>query len=316
MKASFSNGGLSFSQQERSCELAFADGGPYYHLCTPGWLTEILFVSQGDYKSCVNFIAVCAFKSNVRIISFEIMSNHLHFILEGAIEACLVFFKLLKSKLKRYFVSCGRYVKMDEFEPKPIRITDLAMMRNEIPYVSRNAHVATNCYTPFSYPWGCGCLYFNELTIRRDYIPWTDLSKNEKEKLCRCRVNDLPDYYCVADGMILPQSFCAFKRGMSFFRNARHYFTQISKNFESFSEVARRLGDDVFLNDDEMFAIVVNKSKEMFGEAKPTLLPPDAKIRVATILKKEYNASEGQIQRMLRLDRNVVADLFGHINWS
>ena len=111
--------------------------------------------------------------------------------------------------------------------------------------------------------------------------------------------------------MILPQSFCDVRRGESFFRDAHHYFYAVSKNYEAYSEIARRLGDEVFLNDDEMFATLTLLCRKNYNESRATMLPIRDKLELARQMRRDYNASEGQIQRMLRLDRSTVAELFG-----
>ena len=37
---------------------------------------------------------------------------------------------------------------------------------------------------------------------------------------------------------VVPYSYCDIKFGMSLFRDAHHYFSMVSKNIESYSEVA------------------------------------------------------------------------------
>ena len=71
------------------------------------------------------------------------------------------------------------------------------------------------------------------------------------------------------------------------------------------------MGDTVFLTDDEMFAILSLLAKKKYGDGRVTLLPNNSKIELAKALKSDYNASQGQIQRMLRLDRGIVSELFG-----
>lgn len=155
-------------------------------------------------------------------------------------------------------------------------------------------------------------MYFNPYAFATDARPIGSLTRDEKLKLCHSRIPDLPANYLVKDGMILPQSFCTIKYGESLYRDAHQYFSIISKNYEAYSEIAKRLGDDVFLNDDEMFAVVSMLTKKRFGDVRVTLLPNNSKIELAKTLKSDYNASEGQIRRILRMDRGIVSELFGH----
>lgn len=312
MKASSSNGLLSPSQQERSCELTFLNGGPFWHICTDGQSMEIICETEEDYKFAVTVIAIAAALTGVKILTFQVMSNHIHVIVEGLESMCKDFFSEVKRRLRRYRNSNSRFASFEKFEASFIPIDNLRSMRYEIAYSNRNGYLANPSCTPFSYPWGAGYLYFNPHAFVTDAAPFGDLTRDEKLKMCRSRIPDLPAGYMVKDGLILPQSFCAIKYGESLFRDAHQYFSIVSKNYEAYSEIAKRLGDDVFLTDDEMFAALSMLAKKKYGDGRVTLLPNASKIELAKTLRSDYNASEGQIQRMLRLDRGTVSELFGH----
>lgn len=312
MKASSSNGLLSPSQQERSCELTFLNGGPFWHICTDGQSMEIICETEEDYKFAVTVIAIAAALTGVKILTFQVMSNHIHVIVEGLESMCKDFFSEVKRRLRRYRNSNGRFASFEKFEASFIPIDNLRSMRYEIAYSNRNGYLANPSCTPFSYPWGAGYLYFNPRAFVTDAAPFGDLTRDEKLKMCRSRIPDLPAGYMVKDGLILPQSFCAIKYGESLFRDAHQYFSIVSKNYEAYSEIAKRLGDDVFLTDDEMFAALSMLAKKKYGDGRVTLLPNASKIELAKTMRSDYNASEGQIQRMLRLDRGTVSELFGH----
>ena len=312
MKASSSNGLLSPSQQERSCELTFLNGGPFWHICTDGQSMEIICETEEDYKFAVTVIAIAAALTGVKILTFQVMSNHIHVIVEGLESMCKDFFSEVKRRLRRYRNSSGRFASFEKFEASFIPIDNLRSMRYEIAYSNRNGYLANPSCTPFSYPWGAGYLYFNPHAFVTDAVPFGDLTRDEKLKMCRSRIPDLPAGYMVKDGLILPQSFCAIKYGESLFRDAHQYFSIVSKNYEAYSEIAKRLGNDVFLTDDEMFAALSMLAKKKYGDGRVTLLPNASKIELAKTMRSDYNASEGQIQRMLRLDRGTVSELFGH----
>ena len=307
----YSSGALSPSQQDLLCEQRFLNGGPFWHICSNGQLMEIIFKSEEDYKFAVNAIAISAAITGVRVIAFQVMSNHLHAVAEGERPRCEAFFEESKRRIRRYTVSQGRYVNYDAFEAKCLPIDNLGALRTEICYVHRTGFLVNSAYTPFSYPWGSGYVYFNASPHSKVARKYSELPKRDKLLLSRSRQMDLPDWYMVDDGMILPESFCSIKYGEGFFRNAQHYFNYVSKRFEAYSEVAKRLGDSVFLTDDELFSVSCFLGKKMFGERAPSMLPPASKIELAKCLRRDYNASEGQIQRMLRLDRSVVRELFG-----
>ena len=304
-------GHTSFSQREQSCELSFNNGGPFWHLHTNGRKVEILFETTEDYRFIINIFAIVSYKTGVHILSYEVMDNHIHIILEGSDTKCREFFDMVKTKLARYYKTRQRFVRLEGFECQLVPIDSLKSLRYEIAYTHRNAYLANKSYTPYSYPWGTGHLYFNPLAEHNAAVKYKELKKNEKREICCGRELQLPEQFVVADGMILPQSFCAIRYGESMFRDANQYFSIVSKNYEAYSEIARHLGDDIFLNDDEMFAALSIQCKKLYGDIQASMLPNKDKIEMAKRMRRDYNASDGQIQRMLRLDRTTVEQLFG-----
>lgn len=300
----------SFFLKEQRCEARFEEGGPYWHLCTPGLLTEVVFRNEDDFKFGVTDTSVSASQFDVQILTDVIMNNHLHDIVEGEKEECLLFFEKYKKRLKRYFSSKGIIVDLSKFKCYLYPIHDLQAMRNEIVYVNRNGYLVNDNYTPFTYPWGSCNLYFNEFAQHGKGVPFDGIPYEMKRTLCHGRLPSLSDKYVVADGMILPASYCNYVKGQNFFRDAHHYFRMITKNVESNNDIAKRLGDSVFMTDDEMYAVVWQLSMKQFQVKQPSLLPVAAKIDLARKMSLEYNASNSQIRRILKLDQRIVDELF------
>ena len=194
---------MTYYQIEQRCVNVFLKKGPFRHLCTPGKLTEIICENEDDYRFCVSMIAIAAVVANVRIITFEIMSNHIHVVLSGEDDDCNRFFDYFKDKLKRYFTKTGRYKNLDGFEPALIPIDSLESLRNEIVYTCRNGYVATGAYTPFSYPWGGGNLFFNTFAEKVPARKYKTLTYREKRTVCHGTGLELPDNYEVDDNGIV-----------------------------------------------------------------------------------------------------------------
>ena len=47
---------LSFHDAESQCKLVFRENGPFFHLCTPGEQTEILFEDEEDYITRITYL--------------------------------------------------------------------------------------------------------------------------------------------------------------------------------------------------------------------------------------------------------------------
>ena len=302
----------TYFDKEQEAEYLFNSNGPFWHMYTPGNMTSIIFSQEEDFIFGMNLIAQAAAKfPDVKIYTFEIMNNHLHFILSGEEYRCRQMFCKIKERLNRYLKTKGQALDFSRFDCSLVRITDLKMLRNEIIYVNRNGYVARHDCTPFTYPWGAGAAFFNNI-IR--FIPstrYSELTIRQKREICKSKDIDLPGDLRVYNGVILPSSYCILKKAEQMFRDPHHYFNMLSKNWEAYSEIAKRLGDTITITDEEMYGAVCALSTKEFGCKNPRLLSPENKVMLARRMKSEYNASSKQIRSILKLNQDIVEEMFG-----
>lgn len=297
----------SFRDLEGCCEEAFAKKHQWWHLYTPGNLTSLIFIEDNDYRYALNLIARCHFEVNsITIVAVEIMSNHIHIVLSGDYLDIVNFFEFIRRRLKRYLKSKGRYLPK-EFHLQVKQIHDLKTLRNTIVYVNRNGYVVNSKYTPFSYPWGTGRYYFNVIPFSKTLNSLTDL---ELREMFRSRNPLLPNEYNIINGHIAPPSFCDIELGMAMFRNAHHYFADLSKNVEAYSEMAIGLDDGDFLTDAELFTQVWKLAKEKFGVNSLKNLKKTQKHDLARTLHYDFRSSNGQIRRVLNINQHDIDAMF------
>lgn len=289
----------------------FVSRGPFWHLCTPGDLSGVLFREVKDFVYGMNLIAHGAAKyPTVDIYTFVLMSNHLHLVLSGSKENCLSFFDFISRKLKRYLSSQERISDFKGFECKLFAINDLQYLRNVIVYVNRNAYVASRSNTPYSYLWGSAYCFFNGLCGKIISTPLNDFTVRELRSMFFTRNADLPHTYRFVDGYVFPVSYCKIEFAESLFMSPNHYFNMLSRQVESYAQISRELGDLVTYTDDELFTTLVSLSNKDYNVKKISELDKDQKIALAKKLHFNYNASNKQIKRVLRLDEVVVDSLF------
>lgn len=293
----------TFSERERQCQAAFDSCGDLWHGYTSGKDMPILFATDKDLSFAMNAISLAAFiqKETVRIITFEVMNNHFHFVICGDENDIQEFFRIIVKKLKRTIPLAGKM----ELKLKPLR--DIQSARNNIVYNNRNGYVANSGYTPFSYPWGAGRHYFNNLPSATTF---KNVSYLENRKMFRGANVDLPDDWLVTDGHICPASFCDIQLGMAMFRDAHHYFAAVSKNVEAYSGIAVELDDGEFLTDQEIFAQLLKIVHEKYHLASTKELTGAQRLDLARTLHFDYRSSNGQIRRLLNLTQYEVDSLF------
>lgn len=307
MRNTLTNRPLSFGEREQQCEELFRSRGPFYHLCTPGESTLVLFENEDDYRFAMNLMASSSFE----IITFEVMRTHLHVIGEGSPDSALESFSRMRKRLYRFYQSTGRVRDLDSFQAEVFPINDLAFLRNSIAYVNRNGYLVHPEHTPFSYPWGANRYFFNPDAKRRYDRKYGDLFVREKRQLFNSHSIDYGADAPIVDGYISPYYFCDLQLGEGVFRDARHYFNLVSRSVESYRDIAKMLGDSLLYTDDELYLVVRQICRDKYGNARPEILSPELKQQMARTLHFDYKATDKQIQRMLRLDARTLSALLG-----
>ena len=302
---------LTFAEKERVCERRFEESGAFWHLYTNGRIMEDFLCTEDDFKTAMTALAVTAILlKKIRLITFELMSNHIHIILNGDKKDSLELFEKFKVRIRKILRSQGRIIDWDLFKADILPIESLTALRNEIVYVNRNAYVASSQYTPFSYMWGAGWAYFSPITNLLPTLSIKDIGFNKGRELTHFRdIKTLEGLMFVNDIAFIP-SFCRTDIGESMFRDARSYFNSLTRNTEAFSQIAQRLKDTVFVTDDEIYAAARTFAEKEFNNTQLSILNPEQKILLSRELHFKYNASNQQIRRVLKLDIGILNELF------
>ena len=301
----------TYSDLESKCSLYFNDFQPFWHLWTPE--NHPVFLPDRDaFKAAMSILAICArLVPEVKIITFQLMTNHLHITIAGHREDVMRLFLLFRRYLDRYLKARDLVVELSfgKVEPRPLE--SLQELRNVITYNNRNGYVVSPDETPFTYPWGANSYYFNYQAKARYRESGQILNREGRRYLIHSHdADNLPGPIVTVDGYACPMDFCYIELGENVFRCASHYFREVSRNIESQKQIAREIGESFFYTDDELFGVVRLLCQEKYDGQKAALLPVSTKQELALLLHNEYNAGNKQIQRMLRLDASVVSALF------
>lgn len=301
-----------YSAKEDRCIQCFRKVIPCYHLWTPENF-EIIFRNDAEFAVGMGIIAIVAkCFPDVRILTFELMSNHLHIMASGEEKRVRMMFEQIKKYLRRMAEDAGRTINWAAFNPGVRLLDSLSDARNVLVYDNRNGFLVNDNYTPFSYPWGANVCYFNP-DARKRFMESADYSTiKERRSISHSHISDDIKGLKILDGIFSPFSFCDIGMGESLFRDAVHYFYMLSKNIESNKEIAKEIGESIYYSDEELYAAICARCKQDFGTANPSQIPSNAKINIARMMRYEYNASLKQIQRMLRLDTGVLNSMFGN----
>lgn len=298
----------NFSEREKECEKIFLFNSPFWHLYTSGKETPVFFVEDEDFKFAMNLVFLAKKSvSSVKIIAFTIMDNHMHFVLSCSEVDAKEFFTFLRKKLGSYLYHTGGRELPDGFDLNIKMVEDLKNLRRLIVYTHRNGYVVNPDVTPFSYRWGTGPYYFN-IPIKGERV--NNLRKDTKRAMFRGRVPEIANTVEAVDGYIVPPSYCETELGAAFFRDGQQYFSMLSKDMESYKELAVEIGDKDYFTDFEIYAKVVQIVRGKCKVDNIKGISSNQKIEIAKTLHYEYRASNEQIRRMLNFTQYEVDALF------
>ena len=299
-----------FYRMEAGCELRFRELGTCYHLCT-GENNRILFHNEREFKIAMNVIALSLrLFPDITALTFEVMSNHLHFALCGNVNRIHDWFKKMVALLKQHPELKDSKEAVVSLQEKLIAVEDIDNLRNVIVYINRNGYVADNRHTPFSYPWGANRFFFNDEAVLRYESLKTLATARWKRNAFHSNLGDnLTELYHL-DGYISPLCFCHIRLAEDLFINAHQFFSKISKSVESCAAIAKEIGESVFYTDNELYSIVARKCSKQYGCKSPAMIPAEAKVLLAKMMRFEYNSSIKQISRILRMEIDTVRRMF------
>lgn len=282
----------------------------FYHVCTSEDHQDI-FLLDSDYETAINILALClALFEDLSIYSFAFMSNHIHLLMSGSLERIREFWKFYVKTLSRYYRAEGRSETFSDLTINLHPIRDNDYMQNVVAYIHRNPSVADRNISPCNYRWSTGRYFFNsEAQIRYSKCK-KKVTLKQRQLYSRSRKFDDVASFFETDNYISPMCFCKIAEGEKCFSSANQYLYLLTKNIESTKEIASLIGERITYADYELYPVIKKMSSNLFLIDDLSSLTPNQKVRIAKSLHYDYNSSNKQISRLLKLEISVVNDLY------
>ena len=115
---------------------------------------QIWFRDDADFKVGMNYVALIAAMMGIRILAFVLMSNHVHFVLEGTREEALAFITEFKRRYSKYVqrkYGIRELLRSNGVDIRPVGLEEESLER-AIAYVQMNCVAANICVHPLQYP--------------------------------------------------------------------------------------------------------------------------------------------------------------------
>ena len=284
----------------------------YFYLVSTDHLPDALwFRDDADFRVGMNYVALVANATGVRILAFILMSNHVHFVLEGSREAVLAFITEFKRRYSKYFQS--RYAIREFLRENRVDIQAISLdgesMERAIAYVQMNSVAANICAHSAQYSWGTGPVFFNPSI--QEGVSLDSLSR--RKQIAVLHSNDIPPkgLRLTPSGYVDPFSYVNVRFVERLFRSpARYnYFLQHS------SKARVRLQESALpsFRDQSILTVLPDLCKSLFRKESIQDLSLEQTAELLKQLQYRFSADLAQISRVLGLSYAEAARLLDSI---
>ena len=278
----------------------------YYHFATKGLEEDILFGSVEEFIAGMNRIALCLCRLGknhpVIVICFCLMDNHVHFILYGLEEDCILFMENYKQTTELWLRHHGG----DNLSGKTWQIghwliPDKERLRTTIAYIHRNPTAAGLAVSPAGYRWSSASLMYTDNGWMLEFgRKIGTLSIYERRRVLHSKTAPPADWVLLPNGLIWPGNYVNTKVMERQFDSVRDYQFVLNKRVEE--EVNLEMHSQfVSLPDGEVRSRAKTLAGALFGCRKILALNVQQRLDLAKLLKKETGSATKQVARVVHL---------------
>lgn len=280
----------------------------YYHVYTKGLEDRELFRDREDFIMAMNLVAIVGFKTEVRLLAFVLMSNHVHFVMKCSSAKADEFIWMYKNLLSRYLHQRYGDVKfLRRLETSVDYVPDQGdSLKRLIAYVLNNPVKAGMKCVPQGYEWSSARCYFSTIHDMKGAVSLGELSVREKRRILHTK-EFLPDHWKInSDNYVLPESYVDIEEVERIFRSSR--------SFEFFLSVShsgkKPLGENISFSDEMLQAAMAELLDKKFGASNVNELDDFLKKNMLKELRSRFSASAKQLARVSFMS---VADVLRYL---
>ena len=285
-----------------------------YWLATTDHLTDrIWFRDDDDFKMGMNLVAILAAVLQVDVLSFILMSNHVHFVLCCPYEKAVRFMDEYKRRYSQYL--SGKYGSKEQLRKVHVDIRPISgkdeSLEWAIAYVHMNSVAAGICLNASGYPWGTGDTFFKAKREKGRRLG--SLSERARRRLLHSKEELFPDLLVGEDGYILPVSYVNRDFVESVFR------TPVRMNFflNNSSKAKRRIESDEkgtpAFRDQIVLSAIPDLCTSLFRKSSVQELTEDEQAELLKQLRFRFSANVNQLGRVTGLSYETVTDLLNRL---
>ncbi|MBO4417445.1 MAG: transposase, partial [Bacteroidales bacterium] len=275
---------------------------------------RLWFKDEDDFKVGMNYVAVLSATRPALILSFVLMSNHVHFVLESMQADATNFINEFKTIYSKYFRR--KYLSKELLRENKIDIQEVSTndegLERAIAYVQMNSVAANICSHPSQWPWGTGNSFFNRNKPAGRAV--SSLSRRALYRLTHSGFDGLPGEWIICnDGYFLPEMYVdvSFVESRFHSPNRMNYFLSSSskakKRFESTSDNLPAFRDQSIL------VAIPDLCRSLFQKASFKDLSDDDRSELVRQIRFRFSADAKQIARICGISYEEAAKLLDRL---
>ena len=282
-----------------------------FQLVTTDHLVDRLWFQDDDFRAGMNGVAVIAHLLSMDVLSFILMSNHVHFVLCGSHNESEQFINEYKRHHSAYLqrkYGSREYLRRNDADIQKVETEDESLER-AIAYVQMNSVAANICLHPTGYPWGTGNAFFKLTPVQGRSIE--TMSRRSQIKCLRSNV-ELPENLLISDGFVLPESYVQVRFVEEVFRTPSrfNYFlvnsSKAKKKMESGSDLPS-------FRDQIILSAIPDLCRSLYRKPSLNDLTTEQQGEVAKQLRRRFSADIHQLARVTGISYPDMARLLDSI---
>ena len=282
-----------------------------YLLSTEHLEDGLWFRDEEDFKVAMNYVAIeAAQHPEIVVLTFILMSNHVHFVLKGTRNDVKNFVENFKRRYSIYYqrkYGIRKFLRHNGLDIKLIPYEDEAVEK-AIAYVLMNSVGAGICVHASQYQWGTGATFFGQPEKGGTCVK--DIAVRLLKRLLHTDNETIPgDWIIGQDGYILPQNYVDCKGVETLFRTPQrlNYFLNSS------SKARKRLeysdSNLPAFRDQTILVSLPDLLRSLFHKESFAQLQPEEQVEFARQIRFRFSADATQIARVCGITYTQAAQL-------
>ena len=286
-----------------------------FHFSLEGLETRILCREDPDYDAFVKIICVCAVRTNVIVVLYTVVSNHVHcIILAPDQETANAFAREVKRMYPLYF--SRKYSDksvLKGIDASAVYLYSDQYLRNAIAYVVRNA-MDNGAESIQQYRWSGfrGIFCGGKPATKKGHLKVCELSRRSKRRIMHTDDNlEKVPWLLDENEELEPVTICDWRYVEDAFFNDQAYFLRLIGGVNTAEMHSSLVDGPRVKRPDTDFLIAVNDISQRWFNKQVRELPIEKRARLMLYVYHSYRTDPSQLARTFELRREEVLRLLG-----